>query len=139
MYIKRCCTCKLEQDIENFSFKYKESNVRSSECKVCHKAYNNKWYLDNKERVKDNVKRNKTQYIEFFKELKNNKPCLDCAITYPYFVLDYDHVRGEKSFDISMAIAQGYPKSDILKEIKKCELVCSNCHRFRTAKRLGFL
>lgn len=59
---------------------------------------------------------------------------MDCNIEYPYYVLDFDHVRGKKVENISN-MAKHYTWEEILKEIKKCELVCSNCHRIRTFKR----
>jgi hypothetical protein len=65
---------------------------------------------------------------------KNEKKCMDCEIEYPYYVLDFDHVRGNKIENVSN-MAKYYTWDEILKEIKKCELVCSNCHRIRTHKR----
>jgi hypothetical protein len=56
-------------------------------------------------------------------------PCLDCGISYPYYVMDFDHVRGEKLFNIGASSHFGYNK--ILIEIAKCDIVCANCHRIR--------
>lgn len=64
-----------------------------------------------------------------------NKPCMDCGVEYPTYVLDFDHVRGEKSFNISGAKSNRTPKA-IIAEIEKCDLVCSNCHRVRTQSRI---
>ena len=35
-------------------------------------------------------------------------------------------------------IGCGQSKEAILEEIAKCDLICANCHRIRTAKQLGW-
>jgi len=64
-----------------------------------------------------------------------NKPCMDCGQSYPWFVMDLDHVRGTKRAAVSR-LRHFNPKV-ILAEIAKCDVVCSNCHRLRTFKRYG--
>ncbi len=65
------------------------------------------------------------------RELKN-KPCKDCNIKYPYYVMDFDHLE-EKNFTMSKV---GKRRLDvIIHEASNCDVVCSNCHRIRTWKR----
>lgn len=61
------------------------------------------------------------------------KPCADCEIEYPFYVMDLDHVRGKKL----VAVGHIGPCSieKLLAEIAKCDVVCSNCHRERTFRR----
>ena len=66
-------------------------------------------------------------------ELKS-KPCADCHGIFPAYVMDFDHVRGEKKFGIAHGM-HNRPLDDVLLEIAKCNLVCSNCHRIRTHTR----
>lgn len=61
-------------------------------------------------------------------------PCMDCAESDP-IVLDFDHVSDNKTMEISNAMRHGWAISKIMDEIKKCEVVCSNCHRRRTHQR----
>ena len=51
--------------------------------------------------------------------------------------MQWDHLPGQvKVADVS---AMGlYTKDEILAEIAKCELVCTNCHIIRTGKRAGW-
>jgi hypothetical protein len=52
-------------------------------------------------------------------------------------VLEFDHLDAEgKSFNIGAAVPYRNWNS-ILAEIEKCEVVCANCHRRRTARRAG--
>ncbi len=57
--------------------------------------------------------------------------CADCGFRDPR-ALDFDHVAGVKTINISFAksIAQAQT------EIAKCVVRCSNCHRIRTWERL---
>ena len=66
-------------------------------------------------------------------EIKEAHPCADCGNFFPYFVMDFDHVRGSKEQAISRMIGCNIDR--IMDEIDKCDLVCANCHRFRTHNR----
>ena len=59
---------------------------------------------------------------------------MDCKEVYPYYVMDFDHVRGVKHKNVSELIGT-LSKKKIDEEIAKCEIVCSNCHRIRTYLR----
>lgn len=61
-------------------------------------------------------------------------PCMDCGVKYPPYVMDFDHVRGKKEFNIA-AKKHGRTLEKLLDEIDKCDIVCSNCHRIRTHER----
>lgn len=61
------------------------------------------------------------------------QPCADCGKIYPPYVMDFDHVRGEKKFDISLSERTAW--ETVLAEIAKCDVVCANCHRERTWER----
>lgn len=69
--------------------------------------------------------------------LKESQACMDCNISHRFFAMDYDHVRGEKVADLSRLLKKANITnlSAIFDEIAKCDLVCSNCHRVRTATR----
>ncbi len=61
-------------------------------------------------------------------------PCFDCLGYFHYSVMDFDHMPGyDKVFEISKRMY--YPRHTIWEEIRKCELVCANCHRLRTWQR----
>ena len=62
------------------------------------------------------------------------KPCMDCGQRFPPFVMDFDHVRGEKIKSVA-EMCNNRPVAAILAEIEKCDLVCANCHRIRTQSR----
>lgn len=63
------------------------------------------------------------------------RPCKDCKVQYPRYVMEYDHLPGHhKKFNLSQ-VPSSATISEVLEEIKKCEVVCANCHRLRTYNR----
>lgn len=66
--------------------------------------------------------------------IKETNPCGDCKIFYPYYMIQFDHVRGQKVDKINrMVYTSSYEK--VMEEIAKCDIVCANCHHERTYKR----
>lgn len=63
-------------------------------------------------------------------------PCADCNTPHPYYVMDFDHVRGVKDDHIANLVQSGVSEARLRAEIAKCEVVCANCHRERTHQRL---
>jgi hypothetical protein len=101
------------------------------------KKYSQKYRENNLEQTREasrkaakNARQTKREMIAAIK----NVPCMDCGIKYPPYVMDFDHVRGEKEFTIARK-AHGRTVETLLNEISKCEIVCSNCHRIRTHER----
>jgi hypothetical protein len=71
---------------------------------------------------------------EMLSKIKEKSGCVDCNTKYPYYVLDFDHARGKKVANIGQMLNY-FSVEDILKEVAKCDIVCSNCHRERTFQR----
>jgi len=88
----------------------------------------------NRER-KNEAKRNKRKELQAIVTEAKSMPCADCKIEYPYYVMDLDHVRGEKVACLSKLVRSGGSVEAVLEEIAKCEAVCSNCHRERSFTR----
>lgn len=123
--MKMCVDCTQEKPVEEFA-------TRSAMCKPCHNAYTRRHYRENRQYYKDKARKNNDLIRERVREAKN-KPCADCGESYPYYVMDFDH-RSDKDFNISQMTAKvGWEK--IQREIAKCDVVCSNCHRERTHSR----
>ena len=95
-----------------------------------------KHYLENKQKYLDRNRSYRASIIKFVQEQKELNPCKDCGIRYPYYVMDFDHLeKYDKMNDINFLSSTGRIGA-LKKEIAKCEIVCSNCHRIRTFKRL---
>lgn len=101
--------------------------------------YNRNHYQANRElyikRARDRGIAVRRERIEFLIAYFRDHPCVDCGETDP-LVLEFDH-REDKAFNISEGLRDRNWQS-ILDEIAKCDVVCANCHRRRTARRGGF-
>ena len=97
--------------------------------------YRKQYYLNNSYKWKQYKRTARTNLRKIVLDAKD-KPCTDCHKTYPSYVMDFDHVRGKKRFDICRAYHTSLSGPNVLiDEINKCEVVCSNCHRIRTHLR----
>jgi hypothetical protein len=67
-----------------------------------------------------------------------NHPCIDCNED-DYIVLEFDHIKGHKLYNVATLINTGMKQELIKQEIKKCEAVCCNCHGRRTYARGRFV
>lgn len=68
-------------------------------------------------------------------EIKLERGCADCGYRAHPAALDFDHLPGfEKRHTVAWLISRNR-LADALTEIEKCEVVCANCHRVRTATR----
>ena len=66
--------------------------------------------------------------------VKLESGCVDCGYRLHVAALDFDHLPGtDKKFCVGQGM--GYRWESVLEEIAKCEVVCANCHRVRTANR----
>jgi protein-arginine kinase activator protein McsA len=127
---KICSVCKEEKDIIFFNWKSKKDNKKHSRCKSCQKEFDKRYYLLNEKRRTDIRKRADEwnfELKEWFIELKNGLSCKKCGDNRSH-VLDFHHVNPqEKDFTISGHTTSSREK--ILEEVKKCIVLCSNCHR----------
>lgn len=69
---------------------------------------------------------------EYIRQIKEKHSCADCGEKYHYSQMDFDHVDGKKKHNLSRYANSSVSIKTIKEEIKKCEVVCANCHRYRT-------
>ena len=67
--------------------------------------------------------------------LKMDVACKDCGETFPPHVMHWDHLPGHVKLDEIGSMVGSRRRDAILTELKKCELVCANCHVMRTVRR----
>lgn len=137
--VRRCGSCGLSKSEAEFSWRRKAKGQRDNYCRSCRARYKREHYATNKSRyikwAGDRRKALIVGNIGSLLEYLSVHPCVDCGEKDP-LVLEFDHLR-DKEFSISTALRErGW--TAILDEIEKCEVVCSNCHRRRTAIRGGF-
>ena len=111
--IRKCLICKCDKAEDEF-YKRRKSNS-TSYCKKCSNNYHT-----------ERLKRIKIKMINY-----KGGECTRCHLKLEecnYFVFDFHHLNpSEKDPNFSKIKFQNWDK--IEKELNKCILVCSNCHR----------
>jgi 5-methylcytosine-specific restriction endonuclease McrA len=138
--VKVCTKCGLPaQPIENFAIRNRIRGTRQAICRSCQSQYGKRHYQTyrsayiQKARIR-NVAQSKIN-AEFLIEYLSTPPCADCGEA-DIVVLEFDHLR-DKLLNISVLSREGYSLTKLKQEIAKCEVVCANCHRRRTARQFG--
>jgi hypothetical protein len=101
-----------------------------------HKAAKRDWYLRNKNLTYERTKQTREKRRNIIREIKESIPCKDCGVSYPYWVMQFDHIGTDEKIDTINTLLANSSMQVVMDEIAKCELVCSNCHATRTWKRL---
>ena len=124
-----CRICKLEKDENEFYWKNKSKGKKQLECKICTKKMvadhysNNKEYYGTKTRFHKNLKR------DWLNKYKLTLKCEKCEENHPG-VLDFHHNNPSlKEREVTTIVSRNWSLDRIKKEIEKCMILCSNCHR----------
>lgn len=138
--VKVCTKCgPPAQPIEHFAIRNRVRGSRQAMCRSCQSQYGKRHYETyrsayiQKARIR-NAAQSKTNG-EFLIEYLSNHPCVDCGED-DIVVLEFDHQR-DKLLNVSVLSREGYSLTKLKQEIAKCEVVCANCHRRRTARQFG--
>ena len=113
---KICSTCQIEKPLSEY---YKKSDRKNgaSQCKSCFNKYC----------VERSIKKKIDAIIH------KGSSCLDCGVSYPqspYVIFDFHH-RDPSEKEFSWTKMRLVSSERLQKELDKCDLLCSNCHRIR--------
>lgn len=134
----RCVRCGQEKEPKDFAWRDKAKGKRLAHCRACQAKYHRKHYEQNRQRYIDKAAQRTDRVLAANRRqllaVLRSRACSDCGESDPV-VLEFDHLY-EKEFGISQALRYRSWRS-IVEEISKCDVVCVNCHRRRTASRQG--
>lgn len=132
MTTKICNRCKAELDLTLFSYSIKLTDKRRSICKQCSRCQIKKHYELNKEKYKENQNKyratTRPRKRELIRQYKQSKGCMICSEDNA-LCLDFHHINNDKENSINKLLSSNYSIDTIFKEIDKCVVLCSNCHR----------
>jgi hypothetical protein len=150
---KWCWKCETAKPVADFSRDKSRQDGLQPICRSCakvarakylaahpgaQKAAYAKWYAKPENRAKTSAATvaHRRARADALIEKYKSAPCMDCRNTFPSCCMDFDHrPEAEKLFGLNFNNLSHRPLEDILAEIAKCDLVCSNCHRIRTKAR----
>lgn len=128
--MKTCCTCHIELDESNFNKNKSRKDGLNSICRICSNARSKRYYQENTEKHKEVIgKRNKIIRKELIRKVNEIKAagCSFCSEK-EVCCMDFHHLSNKED-NIANMLRVGRKFSDIEEEIKKCVLLCANCHR----------
>ena len=148
--MKTCSSCKVPKPLSEFGPMKRNKDGLAGRCRDCvnkkHQTYRDSYKQEHdgepegrrydQSHGEDYAKAAARKYQErkdFVNAIKEASPCMDCHQFFPAVCMDFDHRPGEvKKMGIAKMVINLYSLPAILEEIKKCDLVCANCHRIRT-------
>lgn len=142
MFMKHCSGCDQDRPLDDFHLQRRAADGRQAICKSCKRERDRVRYRDGDGESYRRIRRDgrlrragiaRAFVVEHLRE----HACSDCSET-DIVVMEFDHVRGKKLGNVSEMVSNGMHLTRVAAEIAKCEVVCANCHRRRTAKRAGF-
>ena len=138
--MKRCAKCGETKSVSGFHRSRLRRDGVQVYCKDCraeidHERYERRTGRPIPRHPQKSADRGRSSWL---RSLKTGKPCADCEKVFPGEVMQWDHLPGfQKLGDISLDF-RGHSREEILAEIAKCDLVCTNCHTIRTFSRNGW-
>jgi len=146
---KKCTSCRETKPLTQFNIQKKallaaDPDKYASQCKDCHKSLpaskvDPNFFSDTKPRKVGYDHRAAKQKVRYETRIKvlqylAEKGCSECDEHNPR-VLEFDHIDpSRKHKPISRLVTTGYSwASEVLRaEIRKCRILCANCHRKHT-------
>jgi len=109
------------------SWAFVEAEIAKCElvCACCHR-------LRTYRGVRCKQGRQMKHHILILNAIKTTHPCLDCGSHFKPSQMDFDHWDPTQKI-ANVALLVGKPAHVLAEELRKCHLVCANCHRIREA------
>ncbi len=139
METRICGICKRElpKTLEFFASRKGVRKIRfQGNCRDCQKQYRKDHYYNNKEKYLKKASKYRKDFYIWFHDIKKKLKCEECNEN-RYWVLDFHHLDPTEKEESLTVLVQRSSKENVLKEIAKCKVLCSNCHRdFHYKERL---
>jgi hypothetical protein len=126
---RKCTRCGEVKPIEDFFVRNKERATYNVYCKACNREYHKGHYRANKTDYCDKANKRKIEFAKWWRVFKGTLKCQVCGESH-IACLDFHHRNPkEKDANVSRIIRGEWSRARVLKEIEKCDILCSNCHR----------
>lgn len=126
MNTKTCKKCNTKQPLDNFHKATKSADGLHWICKGCRKIIDRNHYITNpnkKKLIRDRATRLRSELATY----KQKTGCAFCPET-DHVALDFHHIN-RKTKLFNLANCANRSEKLIWEEVKKCKVVCANCHR----------
>lgn len=144
--MKTCSKCKTEKPESDYFVKDKSTGRLHTQCKSCYKAHRKSYQREHYIKYRaEYLLRASTRREKLRKEFRDNillyldnKVCAECGES-DIRTFEFAHIDSTtKTFNISQAVRLGRSWEEVAQEIKKCRVLCANCHKKETAEQFGW-
>jgi hypothetical protein len=131
--LMHCAMCGLWQPRSEFP----DSKAgQFSYCRPCRRAYDRNYHRQRGRAPRLRRQRARVMAARaWMASLKDGIACTDCHEVFPAWVMHWDHLPGYEKVGCISELVGSRRRAIILEELRKCELVCTNCHVLRTIGR----
>lgn len=127
---KLCTVCDEVKPVSEFNKNKVKADGLQTRCRACQKTQNNEGYITNENR-RNSIKARNVETREYNRSLmrryKRFLGCLICGEKEPV-ALDLHHTDPSGK-DANPSSLITYSTNTLKEEIRKCVVLCSNCHR----------
>ena len=131
--LRLCARCLEWKPISKF---HRSRTGQLSYCRECRNAYDREYY---RRRGRSARLQRKRVWLyaarAWMATLKEGIACADCGRSFPSYVMHWDHLPGLGKVESISTMVGTRSREAVIEELKKCELICANCHILRTVRR----
>lgn len=136
---KKCSGCQQVKPITEYQKNASRRDGVQGVCRACRKAVDAASWKRHRERRQVRKDQLRRELLAEVRRFKAETPCADCGGRFHPAAMQFDHRPGEtKHNDVANLCKRG-ARQAVWREIKKCDVVCANCHAVRTFERRGSL
>lgn len=118
--------------MREYSRKYRIEYDKRPEVIERRKVLKRKRYTADPEKYREYDRKRSEKRRQLVRKFKD-VPCTDCGVKYHYSAMQFDHLKDKK---FAVAVGKDHRAiNKLLEEIRKCEVVCANCHAIRSWER----
>lgn len=130
--MKICGKCHVNKPVAEF---HRLGDGHQRHCKSCKRGTDARRYKQKGHVRRKQAKAQRSRRAADARALKEGKPCTDCGGVFHFAAMQWDHRPGTKKLANPSELGGNGMWRRFLAEIKKCDLVCANCHAVRTFNR----
>ena len=122
--MKKCTRCKEKKSYDLFYKNSKRKDGCQDVCISCKKQQDKEHWNKYKDKWASHYKKSKSEQFQLANNIKAEGGCKKCGEK-RYWVLDFHHIDPTKK---EREVGKSGSIKTMIKEIKKCIILCRNCH-----------
>lgn len=129
METKTCNKCGKKKLLGDFAKNKTKKDGLSGNCKECQKEFTRSHYERNTEYYREKARKRDALIVKWYQDLKSTLKCEQCGESHLACIEFHHKDPSQKELSLSRAVCQSWSVDRMKKEIAKCKVLCSNCHR----------